>query len=114
MRAGAGPFVPGLRRGDEAENKRRYFRSTNSLWNLNSVARLNERAALADPAWAQEQGGQPEDQAIEGGEIGRSTSGAIADQQLMSEKQGFRGEGTYPAGAQELGNGDKQMNGEDQ
>ena|SRR5438067_10884720 len=40
MRSGDGPFGPGLRQCDKDENRRRYFRSTNALWNLNSVAGL--------------------------------------------------------------------------
>ena len=69
--------------------------------------RLDERAAFADPARPQEQRAQPEDKAIEGGEIGRSTSAAITDQQLMLEQKGLRSEGTHATRTQELGNGDK-------
>ena len=35
-----GAFGPGLRRGDETENKSRYFLSTNALQNLNNAAGL--------------------------------------------------------------------------
>src|ERR1700676_4173537 len=35
-----GPFGPGFRLRHEEENSRRYFRWTNALWNLNSVAGL--------------------------------------------------------------------------
>src|SRR2546430_11514974 len=35
-----GPLGPGLRRCGEGEKSNRYFRSTNALWNLNSVAGL--------------------------------------------------------------------------
>ncbi len=34
MSSAEGPFGPGLRRCDEEEKSRRYFRSTNALWNL--------------------------------------------------------------------------------
>ena len=55
----------------------------------------------------QEQRAQPEYKVIEGGEIGRSTSAAITDQQLMPEQTGLRREGTHATRTQELGNGDK-------
>jgi hypothetical protein len=35
-----GPFELGLRRWDEQEKSRWYFRSINTLWNLNNVATL--------------------------------------------------------------------------
>src|SRR5258708_39111673 len=41
-------------------------------------------------------------------------SGAIADHQLMSEKQGLRGEGTGATRTKQFRQGDKRMNGEDQ
>ena len=40
MSSAEGPLGPGLRRCDEEEKSRRYFRSTKALWNLNSVAGL--------------------------------------------------------------------------
>jgi hypothetical protein len=69
MSCAEGPFGPGFRLPHEEENSRRYFRWTNALWNLNSVAGLR----LADSF-----GGQPEHKAIERGEIRRTLSGAIA------------------------------------
>ena len=48
------------------------------------------------------------------GEIGSPQSGAITDQELMLEQQRFRGEGADATRTEELGNGDKQMDGEDQ
>src|ERR1022692_2570121 len=41
-----GPFGPGLRRIPADENRQRYFRSTNALWNRNSVAGLRIAASL--------------------------------------------------------------------
>jgi hypothetical protein len=78
--AGAGPFRPGLRRGDEAENGSRYFLSASALWNFNNVAGVDERAALPDPVRIKEPRGQPEDQVIEGGQIRRPLLATIADQ----------------------------------
>lgn len=40
MSSGDGPFGPGFRRPKEEEKSRRYFRSTNALWNFNNVADL--------------------------------------------------------------------------
>jgi hypothetical protein len=90
MSCAEGPFGPGFRLRHEEENSRRYFRRTNALWNLNSVAGLR----LADSfgmrcgltLWygpvcpVVEEGGQPEHRAIKHGEIRRTLSGAIADQ----------------------------------
>src|ERR1700691_3299024 len=42
-----GPFGPGLRRAPVDENRRRYFRSTNALWNRNNVAGLRTAASFA-------------------------------------------------------------------
>jgi hypothetical protein len=114
MSAGEGPFGPGLRRGAGLENRSRHFLSTNALWNLNSVAGWMNAPHLRDPARPQEQRAQPEDQAIEGGQIRRPMSGAIADQQLMFEQQRLCSEGADPTRRQKFGNGDKQVNGEDQ
>jgi hypothetical protein len=44
---------------------------------------------------AQEQGGKPEDDSIEGGEIRGALSAAITDQQLVFEEQRLCGEGSY-------------------
>jgi hypothetical protein len=40
-------------------------------------------------------------------------SGAIADQQLVLQHQGFCGDGTYTTWADQLRDGDQQVNGED-
>ena len=90
------------------------MRSTKALWNLNSVAGLDERAELRNPARAHEQRGQSEHEAIEGGQIRRALSGAIADQQLMLEQQRFCGDGTYATRAEQLREGDQQVDGEDE
>src|SRR6266536_2798243 len=42
-----GPLGPGLRRCDEEEDSRWYFRSTRALWNLNSVAGLMSAPSFA-------------------------------------------------------------------
>jgi hypothetical protein len=81
-----GPFGPGFRRRAEKEKNRRYFRSTNAWWNLSRVAGFDEHATLLDPAGAHEQRGEPEDQAIERGEIRGALSAAVTDQKLMFEK----------------------------
>jgi len=48
--------------------------------------RFDEHATLLDPAGAHEQRGEPEDKAIERGEIRGALSAAVTDQQLMFEK----------------------------
>src|ERR1700730_8981326 len=40
MSCAEGPFGPGFRLRHEEENSRRYFRWTNALWNVNSLAGL--------------------------------------------------------------------------
>ena len=114
MSSAEGPFGPGLRRCDEEEKSRRYFRSTKALWNLNNVAGLRIAPSFGNPARAHEQRGQPEHEAIERGQIRRTLSGAIADEQLMLEQQGFCGDGAYATWAEQLREGDQQVNGEDE
>jgi hypothetical protein len=48
--------------------------------------RFDEHATLLDPAGGYEQRGEPEDQAIERGEIRGALSAAVTDQKLMFEK----------------------------
>jgi hypothetical protein len=73
-----------------------------------------ERAAYPDPARIQEQRGQPKDRVIEGGQIRRPMSGTIADKQLMFEQQRFRGESAGATRVQQLREGGKQVDDEDQ
>ena len=63
---------------------------------------------------AHEQRGQAEDEAIDGGEIGRPLPGAITDEQLVLEQQGLGGDGADAAGAKELREGDQQVDGKDE
>ena len=77
------------------------------------MAGVDERAAFPDSARTQEQRGQPEDQATVGDQIRRPMSRTIADQQLMFEQQRFCGDGVCAAGAQQLREGGKQVDGED-
>ena len=113
MSATDGPFGPGLRRGDEAENRSRYFRSTKALWNFNNVA-----GCISAPHLRILRGLR---NSVVNPRIRRSTvvrfgamSGTIADQQLMFEQQRFRDEGAGATSAQQLRKGDKQVDGEDQ
>ena len=92
MSSAEGALGPGLRRCDEEEKSRRYFRSTNILWNFNSVDGLMS-AKLRNTARAHEQCGQPEHYAIEGVEIRSAVTRAIADEQLVLQHQGLCGDG---------------------
>jgi len=58
--------------------------------------------------------GQAEEEAIGRSEIGRSLPGAIADGQLVLEQQGLGGDGADATGAEELRNGDQQVDGKDE
>ena len=69
---------------------RRYLRSTRAPWNLSRVAGLTSAPSLGSRCGrtnnrAHEQGGQAEDEAIDGREIGRPLPGAITDEQLVLE-----------------------------
>ena len=97
-----GPFGPGFRFRREEENSRRYFRWTSALWNLNSVAGLRLGDAFANAMWAHGAGGQPEHKAIERGEIRRTLSGAIADQELMLEQESLSCDPAHAARAEEF------------
>src|SRR6202047_5449140 len=59
--------------------------------------------------WAHEEGGQPEHKAIERGEIRRTLSGAIADQELMLEQERLSCDPAHAAGAEEFREGNEQM-----
>ena len=57
--------------------------------------------------WAYEEGCQPEHKAIEHGEIGRTLSGAIADQELMLEQERLSHNSGCPAGPEEFRDGNE-------
>src|SRR6202521_3659272 len=59
--------------------------------------------------WAHEEGGQPEHEAIERGEIRRTLSGAIADQELMLEQERLSCDPAHAARAEEFREGNEQM-----
>ncbi len=59
--------------------------------------------------WAHEEGCQPEHKAIEHGEIGRTLSGAIADQELMLEQERLSCDLAHAARAEEFCEGNEQM-----
>jgi hypothetical protein len=59
--------------------------------------------------WAHEEGGQPEHKAIERGEIRRTLSGAIGDQELMLEQERFSCGPAHAARAEEFREGNEQM-----
>jgi hypothetical protein len=81
---------------------------------LEQCCRLDERAKLRNPAWAHEQRGQSEHEAIERGQIRRALPGSIADQKLMFEQKRFRGDGAYTTWAKQLREGDQQVDGADE
>jgi len=58
--------------------------------------------------------GEGEEEAIGRSEIGRPLPGAIADEQLVLEQQGLGGDGADATGAEELRNGDQQVDGKDE
>jgi hypothetical protein len=59
--------------------------------------------------WAHKEGRQPEHEAIEHGEIRRTLSGAIADQELMFEQERFSCDLARSARAEEFREGHEQM-----
>jgi hypothetical protein len=59
--------------------------------------------------WVHKEGSQPEHKAIEHGEIRRTLSGAIADQELMFEQERFSCDLARAARAEEFREGDEQM-----
>ena len=58
--------------------------------------------------WAHKEGSQPEHKAIEHGEIRRTPSGAIADQELMFEQERFSCDLARAARAEEFREGHEQ------
>jgi len=75
--------------------------------------RPDQRAKPRQPVRAHEQRREAENEAIDGGEIGRPLPGAIADEQLVLQQQGLRGDGADATGAKELRKGDQQVDGKD-
>jgi hypothetical protein len=69
---------------------------------------------LRNPAWAQEQSGQPEHAAIERSQIRGAASRAITDPDPMLEQQRFCHDGARAIGAQEFHKGGQQVDGEDE
>ena len=84
------------------------------LVELEQRCRLDERAKLRNPARAHEQRGQSEHEAIERGQIRRALPGSITDQKLMFEQKRLCGDGTYATWAEQLREGDQQVDGEDE
>ena len=75
---------------------------------------LDKRAKLRNALGTHEWCGQPENEPIERAEIGRALSGAIADEQLMLEKQGLCSDGACATGSKEFCESDNQVNGKDE
>ena len=59
--------------------------------------------------WAHKEGSQPEHKAIKHGEIRRTLSGAIADQELMPEQERLSCDPAHAARAEEFREGNEQM-----
>ena len=66
------------------------------------------------PARTHQQRGQSDYHAIAGGEIRCAMAGPITDKQLMLQRQGLRDDGADATGAEQLCEGDQQMDGKDQ
>lgn len=76
--------------------------------------RLDQRAEPGEAAWPYERRNETGNETIDASEIACPLTGAMADQQLMLEEQRLGREGTYPAGAEDLHEGDEQVNAEDE
>jgi hypothetical protein len=76
--------------------------------------RLDERAELRNPVRAHEQRAQTEHEAIERGQIRRALPGSTTYQKLMLEQKRLCGDGTHTTRADQLGDGDQQVDGEDE
>jgi hypothetical protein len=84
------------------------------LVELEQRGRLDEIAKLRNPARIHKQRTQTEYDPIERGQIRCSLSGSIADQKLMFEQKGLRGDGAYATWAEQLRDGDQQVDDEDE
>ena len=78
---------------------------------LEECCRLDERAKLGNSARAYEQRGQSEPEAIERRQIRCALPGSIADQKLMFEQKRLCGDGACAARAEQLRDGDQQVDG---
>jgi hypothetical protein len=59
--------------------------------------------------WAHEEGSRPEHKTIEHGEIRRTMSGAVADQELMLKQERLSRDPAHAARAEEFREGNKRM-----
>ena len=84
------------------------------LVELEQRGRLDECAQLRNPARIHKQRSQTEHDAIERRQIRCSSSGSIADQKLMFEQKRLRGDGPHATWAEQLCEGDQQVDGEDE
>ena len=78
---------------------------------LEECCRLDERAKLGNPARAHEQRAQSEHKAIERRQIRCALPGSIADQKLMFEQKRLCRDGACAARAEQLRDGDQQVDG---
>ena len=90
------------------------MRSTHGLVELEQRGRLDECAQLRNPARIHKQRSQTEYDPIERGQIRCSMSRSIADQELMFEQKRLRGDGAYPTWAEQLREGNQQVDCEDE
>ena len=79
------------------------------LVELEHRGRFYDYAQLRNAVWSHEQGGQPEHQAIGRALVRCSLSGTIAHQQLMFERQRFRGNSADATRAKEFRQRDEQV-----
>src|SRR5437870_2391452 len=90
-------FGTGLTSTRRGRKKQAVFPIYQGFVELEQRCRPDERAKLRNPARAHEQRSQPEHYAIERGEIRRTLSGAITDEQLVLQHQGLCGNGADAA-----------------
>ena len=76
--------------------------------------RPDQRAKPRQPVRAHEQRREAENEAIDRREIGRPLPGAVADEQLVLEQQGLGGDGADATGAEQLCEGDQQVDDKDE
>ena len=76
---------------------------------LEQCGRAEDRGDFRDTAAAHEQRGQSEHKSVEAGQIRRALSGTINDHELMLEQQRFRSDGACATRAEELRDGDEQV-----
>src|ERR1700730_16408557 len=88
MSCAEGPFGPGFRLRHEEENSRRYFRWTNALWNVNSLAGLRLADSFGMRSGLTKRVVSPSTKRSSTVRFG-VRSGAIADQELRLEQEGL-------------------------